>query len=74
MKKVISLIVGMLAISLTMQGADSGGSRLLKGRILDNEHNPLPGAVVILDGKAHSAVADADGFYSFPTLSQELID
>lgn len=55
----------MLAISLTMQGADSGGSRLLKGRILDNEHNPLPGAVVILDGKAHSAVADADGFYSF---------
>lgn len=58
----------MLAISLTMQGADSGGSRLLKGRILDNEHNPLPGAVVILDGKAHSAVADADGFYSFSNL------
>ncbi|MGM9870357.1 MAG: TonB-dependent receptor [Muribaculaceae bacterium] len=68
MKKVISLIVGMLAISLTIQGADSGGSRLLKGRILDNEHNPLPGAVVILDGKAHSAVADADGFYSFSNL------
>jgi TonB-dependent receptor len=67
-KKVISLIVGMLAISLTIQGADSGGSRLLKGRILDNEHNPLPGAVVILDGKAHSAVADADGFYSFSNL------
>lgn len=58
----------MLAISLTIQGADSGGSRLLKGRILDNEHNPLPGAVVILDGKAHSAVADADGFYSFSNL------
>lgn len=58
----------MLAISLTMQGADSGGSRLLKGRILDSEHNPLPGAVVILDGKAHSAVADADGFYSFSNL------
>ena len=58
----------MLAISLTMQGADSSGSRLLKGRILDNEHNPLPGAVVILDGKAHSAVADADGFYSFSNL------
>lgn len=58
----------MLAISLTIQGADSGGSHLLKGRILDNEHNPLPGAVVILDGKAHSAVADADGFYSFSNL------
>ena len=58
----------MLAISLTIQGAASGGSRLLKGRILDNEHNPLPGAVVILDGKAHSAVADADGFYSFSNL------
>ena len=58
----------MLAISLTIQGADSGGSRLLKGRILDNEHNPLPGAVVILDGKAHSAVADADGFYPFSNL------
>lgn len=35
---------------------------------MDNEHNPLPGAVVILDGKAHSAVADADGFYSFSNL------
>lgn len=58
----------MLAISLTISGADSGGSRLLKGRILDNEHNPLPGAVVILDGKAHSAVADAYGFYSFSNL------
>lgn len=35
---------------------------------MDNERNPLPGAVVILDGKAHSAVADADGFYSFSNL------
>ena len=63
----------MLAISLTIQGADSGGSRLLKGRILDNEHNPLPGAVVILDGKAHSAVADADGFYSFLLVSGKCV-
>ena len=40
---------------------------MLRGRILDFEKNPLPGAVVILDNRT-SAVADADGFYSFTGL------
>lgn len=52
-----------------MQGAENPKSGLLKGRILDNEHNPLPGAVVILDDNSHSAVTDADGFYSFANLA-----
>lgn len=35
---------------------------------MDNDKNPLPGAVVILDDDKHSAVTDADGFYSFAGL------
>lgn len=52
-----------------MQGAENPKSGLLKGRILDNEQNPLPGAVVILDDNSRSAVTDADGFYSFANLA-----
>lgn len=45
--------------------AESQTGTLLKCRILDNEMNPLPGTVVRLDGDRHTAVSDAEGFYSF---------
>ena len=51
-----------------MQGAETQSSGMLKGRILDNEKNPLPGAVVVLDNNSRSAVTDAEGFYSFANL------
>ncbi len=49
--------------------ADSPKYGQLKGRILDNEKNPLPGAVVIIDSNKLSAVTDLDGFFSFANLS-----
>ncbi|WP_303034181.1 TonB-dependent receptor [uncultured Duncaniella sp.] len=58
-----------LASSLTIMAADSPKYGQLKGRILDNEKNPLPGAVVIIDGNKLSAVTDLDGFFSFANLS-----
>lgn len=61
--------MGMLAVSVSIFGTEVPSSGLLKGRILDNEKNPLPGAVVILDDNSHSAVTDIDGFYSFTNLS-----
>lgn len=60
--------MGLSACGLNMVGADSPAIGLLKGRILDYEKNPLPGAVVVLDDNRQSAVTDADGFYSFSSL------
>lgn len=67
MKKVMLVIMVLLAVSLTIQAADSPITGLLKGRILDNGKNPLLGAVVIIDGNRHS-VTDVNGFYSFVNL------
>lgn len=69
MKKVMSTFLVALASSLTIMAADSPKYGQLKGRILDNEKNPLPGAVVIIDGNKLSAVTDLDGFFSFANLS-----
>lgn len=69
MKKVMSTFLVALASSLTMMAADSPKYGQLKGRILDNEKNPLPGAVVIIDSNKLSAVTDLDGFFSFANLS-----
>lgn len=58
-----------LASCLTMSAVDAPKDGLLKGRILDNEKNPLPGAVVIIDENKQSVVTDIDGYYSFGNLS-----
>lgn len=42
---------------------------LLKGRVIDDDGNPLPGAVVLLDGKLLSSLCNVDGFYSFAGIS-----
>lgn len=69
MKKVMSTFLAVLASGLTMFAADGSKSGYLKGRILDNEKNPLSGAVIIIDNNKQSAVTDYDGFFSFANLS-----
>lgn len=61
--------MAMLSASMTIQSAESLSAGMLKGRILDNEKNPLPGAVVLLDGNSRSAITDVDGFYSFTNIA-----
>ncbi len=63
------------ALSLTSSAADQPLKHHLKGRILDQEMNPLPGAVVSIDNNRFSAVTDIDGTYSLaglPTGSHQL--
>lgn len=60
--------MAILATGMSIHGAENPATGLLKGRILDNENNPLPGAVVVLDNNIRSALTDADGFYSFTSL------
>lgn len=68
MKKVMSTFLVALASSLTILATDSPKYGQLKGRILDNEKNPLPGAVVIIDSNKLSTVTDLDGYFSFANL------
>lgn len=42
---------------------------MLKGHIVDGDNNPLPGAVVVVDGNRYSAITDIDGFYSIQNLA-----
>lgn len=60
--------MAVLSAGMAIQAAESPETGLLKGRILDDEKNPLPGAVVILDDNSRSAITDVDGFYSFTGL------
>lgn len=68
MIKRFTFLLAGVAAGIGAGGADLPAGSLLRGRILDNEKNPLPGAVVILDDNRRSAVTDADGFYSFAGL------
>jgi iron complex outermembrane receptor protein len=48
----------------------------LKGRVLNQEGDPLPGAAVVIKGSIHGVSANADGVYQFENLkpgSYELI-
>lgn len=60
--------MALLLPCMATLAASSANSGILKGRILDNEEKPLPGAVIVLDGNQQSIIADADGFYSFANL------
>lgn len=59
MKKVMSTFMVALVSGLTMLAADSPKYGLLKGRILDNEKNPLAGAVVVIDSDKQSLTLTA---------------
>lgn len=70
-KRLAAIFLTMSSIGITSFATEnpSVATAMLKGRILDNQHNPLPGAIVFVDGKTLHAVTDIEGFYSFPNLS-----
>lgn len=47
--------------------AERAGS--IKGRIIDDNQNTLPGAVVYIDDKTTGVISDIDGFYSISGLT-----
>lgn len=77
MRKVRSLLTlaTAAAVCFTASAADVVSQIQLKGRILDQDNNPLPGATVYIDSKSFSAITDIDGTYTFaklPTGSHKL--
>ncbi len=72
----ILLVVGTAACSTTSYAKDkdaSGSGRLLTGRVLDRQDNPLPDAVVYLSDARTRAVktyiVGQSGSYDFPALA-----
>lgn len=68
-KKLMSTFLVTLVSGTAIFAAGSPEEGLIKGRILDNEGNPLPGAMVVLDSDRQSAVTDIDGYYTFSNIS-----
>ncbi|MCM1141949.1 MAG: TonB-dependent receptor [Muribaculum sp.] len=63
------LLSAALAISLSASATESTRQIPLKGRILDQDHNPLPGAVIKIDGNRYSAITDLNGNYTFDEMT-----
>ena len=53
----------MSAAAIANMTADDDTKGFISGRIVDREHNTLPGAVVTADNQVYSTVSDNDGFY-----------
>ncbi len=66
-KKFLCLATAFLA-GLPVSAVEIPEQSSLTGRVLDKEQNPLPGAVVHIDGYAYTAVTDMDGVYTFAKL------
>lgn len=65
-KLVFTFIMGIILLqgALAFQAEDS----LIKGRVTDNEGNPLPGAGISIEGSQTGVLTDEDGFYSLTRL------
>lgn len=62
-KLIIAAALSLLAGEFCMAGP-------LKGRVIDSDFNPLPGAIVKLDNSNTTAVTDIDGYYIIPDVPQ----
>lgn len=74
MKKCLHLIVLMILIQVTA-GAYAQQRGSIRGRVIDENRLPLPGANVIIESLGIGSVTDADGFYnilSVPTGAHDL--
>ncbi|MBK9491761.1 MAG: carboxypeptidase-like regulatory domain-containing protein [Haliscomenobacter sp.] len=50
----------------------NGRTQLIRGRILDDNGEPLIGAAVLVKGTSIGAVTDIDGYYSLPVPFDQL--
>lgn len=69
----VLLLVGLAAAEPYWQGSSG---RLLTGRVVDQQENPMPNAVVYLTNTRTRAIktyiAGKDGSYRFPALSPNI--
>ncbi len=70
MKKALLASAILFATAGSIMGADTVTSVPIKGRVMDNEQNPLPGAIVKVDGNNYSAITDIEGYYTLSNLPE----
>lgn len=70
LKRTTIAIIAVLLSSMAIFAAENSASNgLLKGRVLDTERNPLPGATVKVSDSRLFAVTDAEGEFIFQKVS-----
>jgi Carboxypeptidase regulatory-like domain len=73
---VLSTLVGMFAVPADAQKKDRSAGRLLLGKVLDAQDNPLPDAIVYLTNTrtrtVKTYIVGPDGTYRFPALSNAI--
>ncbi len=62
----VAAVLSMLCFAVFAEDPLNSGP--VRGVILDNERQPLPGAVILIDDGRQAAVTDIDGRYFFPNL------
>ena len=71
-----ALLMFLCTVSGALPGKEKNEGRLLLGKVLDQQDNPLPDAVVYLTNTRTRAVKTyiigADGTYRFPALSMSV--
>jgi hypothetical protein len=70
------LLLTALVFADPYKDKDTSSGRILMGKVVDKQDNPLPGAVVYLTNTRTRAVktyiVGDDGSYRFPALSQNI--
>ncbi len=69
MRKLIMLLIGMNIIAMSIHGQSMYS---LKGRILDEQNQPLPGASVFITPIQKGGITDAKGYYFIDDLKKGL--
>ena len=54
-------------VSLMLLGLASYGQTTVQGKVVDENNEPIPGANVVLVGKAEGTTTDFDGNFTFNT-------
>lgn len=62
------ILVATFMTFLTSFATNPVNKEPIRGRILDSENNPLPGALISIDANRYSAVTDNNGYYIFRDL------
>lgn len=60
----------LIVLSLMLFGAMSYGQTTVQGKVVDEKNEPIPGANVVLVGKAEGTTTDFDGNFTFNTTEQ----
>ena len=57
----------LVLISFLLMGLTSFAQTTVKGKVVDQNNEPIPGASIVIQGKAIGTVSDFDGYFTLST-------